>query len=209
MAKRLVVTGILIVAVLFALSGCSAEVKESQETKAVKETKVAPESKEVTSQKVVLRVNCGASEPYTDKAGNAWLADQDMEPGKKWGAVEGTTLERDELGITGTDAPKIYEAERYSMTEYKFLVPDGKYTVRLHFAETYDGISGEEQRVFSVTINGKTVLENFDVWKAGGGFQKPVVKEFKGVVPISGALTIGFVPNTENPQINGIEVISE
>lgn len=83
MAKRLVVTGILIVAVLFALSGCSAEVKESQETKAVKETKVAPESKEVTSQKVVLRVNCGASEPYTDKAGNAWLADQDMEPGKK------------------------------------------------------------------------------------------------------------------------------
>ena len=227
MTKRLVVTGFLIVAVLFALSGCSTAVKEtketrevketkavpeakvSHETKAAQETKVAPQAEEVKSQKVVLRVNCGAYEPYTDKAGNVWLADQFFEKGKKWGAVDGMTAERSDLGITGTNTPKIYETECYSMIEYKFLVPDGKYTIRLHFAETYDGITGEGQRVFSVTISGKTILENFDVWKEGGGFQKPVVKEFKGVTPTSGALTIGFVPNVENPEINGIEVISE
>jgi hypothetical protein len=235
MAKRLVVTGFLMVAVLFALSGCAAqgeakeatkakEVKEtktvqqtkvapeakvSHETKAAQETKVAPQAEEVKSQKVVLRVNCGATEPYTDKAGNVWLADQFFEKGKKWGVVGGMTAERSDLGITGTNTPKIYETECYSMSDYDFIVPNGKYTVRLHFAETYDGITGAGQRVFSVTINDKVVLKDLDVYKETGGLNKPLVKEFKGVTPTSGALTIGFVPNVENPEINGIEVISE
>ncbi len=92
---------------------------------------------------------------------------------------------------------------------YKFEVPNGKYTVNLHFAETYEGISGEGERVFSVSINGKEVLKDFDPYKEAGDFNKPVVKEFKGIEPVDGQITIGFTPNVENPQINGIEIISE
>jgi len=156
-----------------------------------------------------MRVNCAAFEPYTDSAGNVWLPDQYMEQDNDWGAVDGMTVDRGGLSMTGTDAPGIYETERYSMTAYKFKLPNGKYTVRLHFAETYEGIFGENERVFSVSINGKLVLEDFDPYKVAGGPQKPIVKEFKGIAVTDGELVIGFEPNIENPEINGIEIMSE
>ena len=94
------------------------------------------------------------------------------------------------------------------MSAYKFILPNGKYTVRLHFAETFEGIIGEGQRVFSVSINGKTVLEDLDLYREVG-WQKPVVKEFKNVAVTNKELVIGFTFDIENPEINGIEVFSE
>lgn len=58
--------------------------------------------------------------------------------------------------------------------------PPAPYTVRLHFAEPEELAAG--QRVFSVALQGKTVLSNFDVVAAAGAPQRGVVKEFKGVV---------------------------
>jgi len=190
MTKRLAFVSYLITVALLAFSGC-----ETME--------------QAKSKKFVLRVNCAAFDPYTDKAGNKWLPDQYMEEGMKWGAVFGMTIDRGDLGITGTNAPKIYETERYGMDAYEFIVSNGKYTVRLHFAETYEGITDSEMRVFSVNINDKTVLEDFDVFDAAGGFEKPVIKEFKGVTVKNKKLTIGFIPDIENAEINGIEVLSE
>jgi endoglucanase len=190
MTKGLVNVSCIVAVLVLMFSGCAT----MEETKA---------------PKFVLRVNCAATEPYTDKAGNMWLVDQVMEEGKDWGFVDGMTVDRGDLGITGTDAPKIYETERYSMTAYKFKVPNGKYTVRLHFAETYDGITGDGQRIFSITINEKKVLEDFDPYKEAGGFQKPVVKTIKGQTATNGELVIGFVSNIQNPEINGIEILSE
>ena len=119
------------------------------------------------------------------------------------------TVERGDLNIAGTDSPKIYETERYSMSAYKFTLPNGKYTVRLHFAETFEGITGDGQRVFSVSINDKTVLKDLDLYKEAGGPQKPLVKEFKNVAVTNKELVIGFTSNIENPEINGIEIFSE
>jgi endoglucanase len=190
MGKRLVIVSCVIAVVFLAFSGCTTMSKTKK-------------------PKFALRVNCASIEPYTDKAGNLWLADQNMEEGKAWGFVDGMTVDRGELGITDTDAPKIYETERYSMSAYKFKVPNGKYTVRLHFAETYDGITGEGQRVFSITINEKTVLEDFDPYKEAGGFQKTVATEIKGTTVTNEELVIGFISNIQNPEINGIEILSE
>ena len=190
MAKRLIIVSGIVAVVVLAFSGCAT----------MEEAKVP---------KFVLRVNCAATEPYTDKAGNMWLADQAMEEGKTWGFVDGMTVDRGDLGVIGTDAPKIYETERYSMSAYQFKVPNGKYTVRLHFAETYDGITDDGQRIFSITVNDKTVLEDFDPYKEAGGFQKPVVKTIKDQTITNGELVIGFVSNIQNPEINGIEIFSE
>jgi hypothetical protein len=194
MTKKLVFVSYLIAVVFLASSGC-----EPSPTKTTKKANLA---------KFVLRANCGASEPYTDKAGNQWLPDQEIEEGKQWGAVNGMIGDHGELNLAGTDAPKIYDTERYSVEAYKFLLANGKYTVRLHFAEDYEGITGVGQRVFSVTINDKTVLKDFDPYKVGG-FGKPIVKEYKHVDVTDGKLTIGFIPNIENPEINGIEVLAE
>jgi len=194
MAKELVIVSCVIAVVFLAFSGCATTGEAEVETEA---------------PKFVLRVNCAAYEPYTDKAGNLWLPDQYVEEGETWGVLDGMTVERGDLGITGTDAPRIYETERYMMSAYEFKVPNGKYTVRLHFAETYYGIIGEGERVFSVTINDKVVLEDLDVYKETGGVEKPLVKEFKGVKVTNGELVIGFISNIENPEINGIEILSE
>jgi enterochelin esterase-like enzyme len=160
------------------------------------------------AKKFVLRVDCGAFEPYKDKFGNIWAADQELDTGKDWGANDGMTMDREGVGVTDTDIPRIYETERYSMDSYKFTVPNGKYTVRLHFAETFEGIMGPEERVFSISVQGQEVLKDLDVFKTVGPL-KPLVNEYKGVSAENGKLVIGFTPNIENPQICGIEILAE
>jgi hypothetical protein len=158
--------------------------------------------------KFVLRVDCGAFEPFKDKLGHVWAADQELDAGKTWGADDGMTIDRLGVGVTGTDMPALYETERYSMGSYQFTVPNGKYTVRLHFAETFEGIQGPQERVFSVSVPGQPVLKDLDLFKTVG-FLKPLAKEYKGVSVENGRLVIGFTPNIENPQICGIEVLAE
>lgn len=158
--------------------------------------------------KYVLRVNTGTFTAYTDKAGKVWQADQDYTDANKWGAQGGQTIERPDLNIANTDCPIIYESERYQMDGYKFVVPNGKYTVILHFAETFNGVSGPGERVYSVSINGKTVIESMDPFKESGAFNKPAVKTFD-VDVTDGQILIGFKANIENPQICGIEVLAK
>ena len=52
-------------------------------------------------------------------------------------------------------------------------------------------------------------LEDLDVFKAAGGFARPLVKDAKGVAVTDGRLNIEFVANVQNPEINGIEVLAE
>jgi len=157
----------------------------------------------------VYTVNCGADEAYTDAGGKVWQADQMLAEGADWGAVDGETVTRDPVEIGATDAPQVYLTERYSMTGYEFKLKDGRYTVRLHFAETYDGILVAGERLFDVSLNGKVVLKDLDVFNQAGGPNKALVKEFKGVEVTGGKLVIGFALNVQNPEINGIEIIDE
>jgi len=168
----------------------------------------APATAGEPAGKFALRVDCGAFEPFTDRFGNIWAADQELGAGKTWGADNGMTIDRPNVGITGTEIQRIYETERYSMYAYEFTVPNGTYTVRLHFAETFEGIMGPGERVFSVSVPGQETLEDLDLFKTVGPL-KPLVKEYKGVSVENGRLVIGFTPNVENPQICGIEILAE
>jgi hypothetical protein len=77
--------------------------------------------------------------------------------------------------------------------------------VKLHFCETYEGIAGAGERVFSFTVEGQS-FKDFDVWaKAGGGGRAYV--ETVNVDITDGQLDIKFTPQVENPEINGIEII--
>jgi len=158
--------------------------------------------------KVVLRVNAGADKEYVDAAGNTWLPDQESTAGAKYGAVGGKVIRRTLTTIAGTQAPEVYLTERYSMTAYKFALPNGKYTVRLHFAETFEGVKAEGLRVFSVKVQGLPVLTDFDVFKTAGGFAKPAIQECKGIQVTDGTLAVEFIPKVQNPEINGIEIIA-
>lgn len=144
-----------------------------------------------------IRIRAGSSEKLTDASGNVWLPAQ--------GFADGETVDRSELGIANTKDQAIYRTERYSMTGFSQPLPNGKYTVKLHFAETYEGISGTGQRVFSFNVEGKE-FKDFDVWAKAGGALRAYV-ETVSVDVADGKLDIAFTSNVENPEINGIEIL--
>ena len=145
-----------------------------------------------------VRIKAGSSKPFTDSDGNVWLPDQ--------GFADGMTTERsDDLAIANTKDPELYRSERYGMTAFSYPVPNGKYVVKLHFAETYNVINGPSGRVFTFNVEGHE-FKDFDVWAKAGGAQRTYV-ETVNVEVTDGKLNISFIPQTENPEINGIEIL--
>jgi len=160
--------------------------------------------------KLVIRVACGAYQPYTDKNDNLWLPDEVKAPGASLSPLDGMTIERMEtFEVPNVAFPQIFQTERYSMSAYEFNLPNGKYTVRLHFAETFTGITGVGQRVYSFAVQGQKPEKDFDIFKEAGGPYKAIQREYKGVAVTNGKLRITFTPNIENPAINGIEIFAE
>jgi len=144
----------------------------------------------------IVRIKAGKSEPVKDAEGNVWLADQGFEGGQ--------TIERPDIQIANTKSPDLYRAEHYSMDSFSWPVPDGKYLVKLHFAETFDGINGPGERVFSFNVQGRE-FKDFDVWVKAGGPLKAYVE----TVPVEvtdGKIKITFTPKVENPQVCAIEI---
>ena len=147
----------------------------------------------------VIRIKAGKSEPVKDAEGNVWLADQGFEGGQ--------TIERPDIQIANTKSPDLYRAERYSMDSFSWSVPNGKYLVKLHFAETFEGITGPGERVFSFNVQGKD-FKDFDPWVKAGGFLKAYIE----TVPVEvtdGKIKVTFTPKVENPQICAIEIIPQ
>jgi len=127
----------------------------------------------------------------------------------------GTIMDRDgQITITGTKTPELYTVERYSMDSYTFKVPNGKYTLILHFSEDYDGIPDASGRLFTYTVKdgdtktGKVAdeVKDFGPWKKSGA-QFKACDQTHTVNVTQGAITIEFKPQVENPQINAIEII--
>jgi len=83
------------------------------------------------------------------------------------------------------------------------------YTVRLYFAEIAE--CETNQRIFDVSLQGRRVLEGFDITKEAGGANRAVVKEFKGI-GIKDDLKVTLTPagtTGAEPLLNGIEIIAE
>jgi hypothetical protein len=81
------------------------------------------------------------------------------------------------------------------------------FTVRLTFAEPDDLLPG--QRVFSVRMQGRNVLEDFDIVRAAGGARRGLIQEFRGV-QVHEALELEFTASTPRPAILcGVELIEQ
>ena len=113
------------------------------------------------------------------------------------------------MPISDTDNQDLYRTERWGLEAYRITAPKGDYQVRLHFAETYDGITDVEDRIYSVSIEGRSVLADFDPYKESGETRgKALVKPFN-VTVTDGVLDITFKRKVQEPMINGIEVIAK
>lgn len=80
------------------------------------------------------------------------------------------------------------------------------YTVRLYFAES-EKIK-TNARVFSVRLQGKKVLRDFDVVKTANGRMRGIVKEFKGIM-LGRTLELEFTAKSGVSILSGLEILHE
>ncbi|KPL23551.1 MAG: serine/threonine protein kinase [Phycisphaerae bacterium SM1_79] len=112
-----------------------------------------------------------------------------------------------ETAIAGTKDPGLFNSEHFSMRAFSCKVPNGRYLAKLYFAETYEGIIGPGQRVFSYNVQGHEI-KDFDVWVKAGGPRRAYIE----TVPVevtNGEFRIVFTPKVENPAIKAIEIIPQ
>lgn len=129
---------------------------------------------------------------YIDSAGNAW------KPGAEFVARTGAGTDvvaktwwtyRQSVFVAGTKDEELY---RYGVHWKDFAVNvtvgPGKYYARLMFAENQ--FDGPRQRAMTIEINGKKMLEGFDVFATAGAARRAVDLVFNGIEPKDGVIEI-------------------
>jgi len=150
------------------------------------------------------RINAGG--PQLIAGGNVFIVDQYD--------VGGTTFTSTEP-IAGTTDDELYQTERYAAgTQFSYEIPvgmAGEYDIRLHFAEIFYGVGtqagGVGSRVFDVSIEGNTVLANFDILSEAAP-ATALIKEFNNVIVNDGFASIQFVNVVESAKVSAIEILS-
>jgi hypothetical protein len=145
---------------------------------------------------------------FVDADGAHWMGDNYYIGGR-------TTRRKDPP--TAPKIPALYAGERHGNFSYAIPVAPGSYTVKLHFLESFfspliaeAACGGAGCRVFDVTCNGLSLLQDFDILQAASGAFRPVVREFPGLHPNGqGKLLISFSPKVNYAEIRAIEVIDE
>jgi hypothetical protein len=154
-------------------------------------------SSTVSTGKVVFSTNCGGSQ-FTDSTGVSFVTDTKYIGG--YAATAGLTA-----AISGTVDDRLYRSGRYGKNfSYKIPVSNGNYTVTLKFAENNWTAAGK--RVFSVTINGNTVISNLDIFANVGKNAA-----YDVAIPVSvtnGVLDISFTSQVDNAKVSAILVKS-
>lgn len=149
-----------------------------------------------------IRVICGNDEPV-----QGFVPDPNMVDG-------GSNGRKVKIDTSAPNAAPeaVYQSERYSQDfAYVFEVPkDGRYQVRLHFAEIFNSEVGS--RVENISLNGQVVLKDFDILKTAGAMNKAVVKEFNDVTADGqGNIVVRIAAAPQSPDKNakicGIEIL--
>jgi len=147
------------------------------------------------------RIRAAQSAPLTTARGT-FTGDQYYSP------TPGSTSATNNA-IAGTTDQALYQSERYGQQfAYALPVPNGTYTVVLHFAETYWHQAG--QRVFNVSLEKALVLDHYDITKKVGSFTA-TTETF--TVPVTdGVLNVDFTSaiagGADNAKISALEVLT-
>ncbi|WP_336517740.1 PKD domain-containing protein [Pollutibacter soli] len=143
----------------------------------------------------LFRINAGG--PAYTSAGIAWQADQYFTGGDVYSSTD---------PIAGTTNDQLYQTERWGNVSYAIPVPNGKYTLRLHFAEIFWTEAGS--RVFSVNIeNGQASIPNLDIFSSAGGANTALAID-RAINVTDGVLNFNLVAGIENPKLSGIEILT-
>lgn len=122
----------------------------------------------------------------------------------RWFQRHSSSVRGDLNWVTASGAEGIH---RLTLTIGKPGSAARSYTVRLYFAEPAELKPGE--RVFSISLQGKTVSSNLDVVKSAGGKDRTLVREFHNVA-VAGTLDVVLKTvsgSTHPPLLCGVELV--
>jgi len=146
----------------------------------------------------VFAVNCGGPQ-YTDGSGIVYSADAHY---------VGGSIYSNAVAIEGTEDDVLYQTERFgSSFSYAVPLPNGTYQVTLQFAEIYAYMSASGKRVFDVSIEGREVVSNLDLFAANGKY-----KAYNVTLPVTltdGTLNIDFRADVGQAKVNAILVTKQ
>ncbi|MEM6715914.1 MAG: Calx-beta domain-containing protein, partial [Cyanobacteria bacterium P01_C01_bin.147] len=164
---------------------------------------------DVPSGEVVVAINAGG--PALTQNGIDFAADQFFLNGNTFTDNNGGN------GPQPTFDGTVFETERFSPNglanltlDYVIPVAAGAYTVELYFAEIF--LSDPGARVFDVTVEGQTVLDDLDILaQTGGDFNQPFVFAVPGTISPNtfgdpNAIDISFIDVVDNAKVSGIVV---
>lgn len=177
-----------------------------------------------------LNVLLGAKRSFLDSSNQLWLPDQDYRKGS-WGHIGGEPFGLVNNGrlpygtdknILDTDDDPIYQTQQTGITAYRFDVPPGSYEIALYFAELQGGIvkslpynlsdsarnENAVKRIFDVTVNGKPLLQHFNM-QQDYGTARAIIKRTKVVVVNSGGIIINFTAVEGEPVLNAVQLKKE
>jgi hypothetical protein len=118
----------------------------------------------------------------------------------------------DIAGVANAAPADVYRSERYGNFTYEVarLAPTKKYRVRLHFCESWSGITAAGQRTFNVSANGRALLTNFDIFAASGKKRNRAhVRNFVLNPDSRGRLLLKFDSVVQSAKVDGIEILPE
>ena len=146
------------------------------------------------------RINAGDS-GFVASDGKVWVSDE--------GFYNTGNVELALRAVANTDDDTLYQSRRSDYADtvdmsYRAKVPNGSYTVKLHFAEMLFSAAGK--RIFNVAIEGASVLQNFDIM-AEVARDTAVAKSF--TINVSdGVVDINFTRGSADvPMVSGIEIV--
>lgn len=151
----------------------------------------------------ILAINsAGSFVSNTSGGATSFMADEYF----SGGGVSTSNKPVSTAGVSNAAPALVYQSERNGDFTYTIpgLAPGAKYTVLLHFAETYFTTAGS--RVFNVAINGTSVLSKFDIF-AEAGANVALVKQFPAIANSSGQIVVAYTRGpADQPKSSGLEI---
>lgn len=105
--------------------------------------------------------------------------------------------------IAQTDFEELYQNARVGVSAYLADLPNGRYLVRLHFAEIEFEAPG--QRIFDVALEGLPFLEKYDIYAVAG---HDVARQEELLAQVQdGQLALEFAGRTGEPLLSALEIL--
>lgn len=133
----------------------------------------------------IFGVNSGGSLYVSPVTGNKFDADKNFVGGNTWTFTSSASISQSQ------ESAELYNSVRFSSSNFRYDIPapNGNYVLKLRFLEGDASFVGNSR--FGVTVNGNSILSNFDIGASAGGANRALDRDFN-VTASGGMVSVVF-----------------